>query len=249
EDREKCSVTAPLAGTITEMAAKAGQSAGGGLSGGSAAATASSTASSALFIIEDTSQLEITASIAEYDVVNIQTGMPVAITTDALTGEEWTGTVKNISAKATDTSGNFTVVVQITSPVGELAIGMSAKINIATQSKENVFAVPYDAVTTNAQGDSIIYVMEQTRGTAAGGRGAMPATEENSGSEPALPAATGQAVVVKTGMETDYYIEIISDELEEGMVVLADPEGKNVSTESSAGIGFGGIGGGMPRGG
>jgi len=52
-------------------------------------------------------------------------------------------------------------------------------------------------------------------------------------------------IEVKTGMETDYYIEIISDELTEGMLILSDPLGRNVNT--GRGPMFGGMGG--PQGG
>lgn len=269
DDREDCAIKAPIAGTVTAMAAEVGQSAGGGMGSTAAAATA-------LFTIEDTDQLEITSSIAEYDVVNVKAGMAVKITSDALDGAEWSGTVKSVSAKATDTNGNFTVVVQVVSPVGDLAIGMSAKINIVTESANNVFAVPYDAVTTNEAGQSVIIALDIQ---GQGGTGQMPSggnfpaggQRPSGGEMPSggnLPAGAGQAggtgqnaeldleeieqaqrsIVVQTGMETDYYIEIIGSELQEGMLVLTDPENKTVSTDAPAG--FGGFGGGMgPMGG
>ncbi|MDL2327956.1 efflux RND transporter periplasmic adaptor subunit, partial [Ruminococcaceae bacterium OttesenSCG-928-A11] len=212
EDREKCVIEAPVSGTVTAMTAEVGQSAGGSAMGTAATAAA-------LFTIEDTDRLEITASIPEYDAILVQVGMQVSITSDAIDGTGWTGTVKSISPKATDASGNFTVVVEVVSPVGELAIGMSAKINIITEAETGVFAVPYDAVTTNAQGESVVYLLDtQAAAPPAGGGEA--------------PGPAGTPMVVETGMETDYYIEISAADLEEGLVILADPEGKNVSTDS-----------------
>lgn len=229
DDLADCTITAPVAGTVTAMTAQVGSSAGGSM-GSAAGTTGSSTASAALFTIEDTSRLEITASIPEYDVVNVRTGMQVTITTDALTDSEWTGTVASISAKATDDSGNFTVVAELLSPAGELAIGMSAKLNIITQSRPNVFAVPYDAVTTNEAGETVVYVLEEGAQPAESGQRQPPASAA-SGSEPE-PRALGRAIAVQTGMETDYYIEIISAELAEGMMVLTDPEGKNLAANT-----------------
>lgn len=239
DDKKKCSIEAPMAGTITAMTAEVGASAGGS----ALAAGTSSGGSTALFTIEDTNSLEITTSIPEYDMVLLQTRMQATITSDALDGEMWTGSVKSISPKATDTSGNFTVVVEVTSPVGELAIGMSAKVNIITEQKKDVFAVPYDAVTTNEKGESVVYVWspEMARQGESGGNappaqaasGSMP---DEAGGDMAASAIVGTPIVVETGMETDYYIEIKSGELQEGMLILADPEGKNVNTGNNPGF-------------
>lgn len=238
EDKADCTITAPIAGTVTAMTAKAGQSAGG-TTGVTGSTTDTSSTSSALFTIEKTNKLEMTASIPEYDAVTLTTGMQAVITTDALTGEEWSGKVTSISPKATDDNGNFTVVVQVTSDVTELAIGMSVKVNIITKSETDVFAVPYDAVTTNEAGESIIYVLsEGTMAQDASGASParqMPANMSNSSIDSTAISSMGDPIVVETGMETDYYIEIQSPELKEGMRILSDPEGKNVDTGTGAG--------------
>lgn len=232
--KKDCRIEAPIGGTVTAMTAEVGQKASGsGAAVMAGTATSSGTSSSALFTIEDTARLEITSSIPEYDVVNIRVGMPVKITSDAVADGEWQGTVTHISAKAADSNGNFTVLVEMTTAPGALAIGMSAKINIITEAKTNVFAVPYDAVTTNSQGENVVYVYTP----AAEGEAASTAqtTAEDGTGDAQPPSALGTPVVVQTGMETDYYIEITSDELEEGMFILSDPEGKNVNSGSTAG--------------
>ena len=53
--------------------------------------------------------------------------------------------------------------------------------------------------------------------------------------EGVLPVA-GREIVVQTGMESDYLIEIISDELHDGMQILNDPEGRNVSNANFGGM-------------
>lgn len=246
EDKEKSNIKAPMDGTVTAMTAKVGNSAGG--SGGAVAATGSTagttgTSSSALFTIEKTDKLEMTASIPEYDAVNVRVGMRALLTSDALSESEWGGKVKSISPKATDEDGNFTVVVEVTSNVEQLAIGMSVKVNIITESEADVFAVPYDAVTTNEAGESVVYVWTPQEGASTGGPGFAPpaasSEADSSGEKADLPASRGgKEMVVQTGIETDYYIEISSDGLEEGLVLLADPEGKNVSSESSGAFGM-----------
>lgn len=232
DDKEDCQITAPIAGTVTAMSAEVGKSAGGSSMGSSTAAAAA-----ALFTIENTNSLEITASVPEYDAVIVTPGMRVDITTDAINDTEWLGTVESISPKATDDAGNFTVVVQVTSPTGQLAIGMSAKVNIVTEAKENVFAVPYDAVTTDASGNSVVYVYTESRPEAGAGTpgGTVPSGVPADLQNAAEAGPSGTPVVVQTGMETDYYIEISGTGLTEEMVILADPEGKNVSTDAGMG--------------
>ena len=247
EDKENCAIKAPVAGTVTAITAEAGNSAGG--MGG---------ASVSLFTIEDTDHLEITAFVPEYDAPSVKAGLPVHITSDAIDGEVWEGTVKSVSVTANENS-NFTVVVSVTSPVGSLTIGMSAKFNIVTASKNNVFAVPYDAVTTNAAGESVIYVYGGGEGMGGppegmqnppnnlGGSPQVIGTPQSVGQAPANVQGEGTAnipIVVQTGMETDYYIEISSPLLAEGMVILADPEGRNVNT-GTTGIGGFPLGGGF----
>lgn len=228
--RADCAIKAPVAGMVTAVNAKVGSAAGG-----------AAAAAAALFTVEDADSLEITASIAEYDAVDLAAGMGASLTSDALDGAAWRGTVTAISPKATDASGNFTVTVLVTSPVGELKIGMSGKINIQIASKAGVFAVPYDAVTADAEGNPIIYVLdsEAAGGSLPGGQSSAAqggAGAFRGGNRPGSAQAARRAIRVTTGMETDYYVEISGPDLREGLLVLADPEGKNVSTGSGGGM-------------
>lgn len=226
---ENARITAPVSGTITSVGAQVGQTPGGSLAG---AATSGSTA---LFVIESVDSLEVPALIPEYDMTQLSLGLKVEVTTDALDGEVWEGRVREISPKAADTNGNFLVTVEIVSPAGRLAIGMSTKMNIIVLSKDNVFAVPYDAVVTNGQGQQVVYVVDTSApasgAPASGAPAPAPGSPAKSGpvDETALPR---REIVVETGLETDYYIEIISDQLEEGMEVLNDPLGRNVAADN-----------------
>lgn len=254
--REEHTVTAPIAGTITEMAATVGMTpstAGSTAAAANAAAaagtgTTGSTTSTALFVINNVHSLEIPAAVAEYDVLNLTLGMPVTVTTDAVDKTSWEGVVDNISPTATDTKGNFTVTVLITSPAGELAAGMSAHMNIIVNSAQDTFAVPFDAVTQNAKGEDVIYVYEPQ--DASGKKGdKAPAQTEVPTSGGAMSIVNGAAassvsavdpswreIVVTTGLEGDYFIQITSSELQEGMQVVTDPLGKNTAFNPMAGM-------------
>ena len=198
-DRANCTLTSPISGTVTSMNAKVGNK------------TTMSNATSAMFVVEDANNLEVSIVVPEYDAVVIKEGMEVEISSDALSNMSWTGIVKSISAKATDLNSNFTITIKVNSATENLLIGMSAKVNIITESKKDVFAVPYDAITTNESGQQIVF---------------------------AIYEGNPVAIQITTGMETDYYVEIIAKELMNGMVIMADPEGKNVGINSSTNDAF-----------
>lgn len=283
-DKDKCLITAPVAGTVTAMTAKVGSSAGGTVGTGASTGTtgSSATSGSGLFTIEDVNRLEIPVSVAEYDAIGIQTGMNANITSDAVEDKVWKATVSSISAKATD--GYFTVTVALASPVDELVIGMSATVDIVTETRQDVYAMPYDAVVTNAAGQTVVYALEMGGMDSGGATGGLPREEmpeggfpegempdgefsqETDGGRPnfdAANAASGQdgtstqnriEIVVETGLETDYYIEISGEDLHDGLMILNDPLGNTVtaipSDAASGGMGgLGGFGGGMGAGG
>ena len=143
---------------------------------------------------------------------------------------------------------------------------MSAKASILVDSREDVFAIPYDAIQTNEAGESVIYVVdtskrategsesteefqegERARTTRDGKKTDMP----GNGEKPQMPedgqmpdmsdrnngsSGTGmnrKAIVVEVGLESDYYTEISSDELEEGMLVITGTTTGTSSSDSS----------------
>lgn len=294
EQQADLSITAPIAGMVTEMSAKAGDSAGGSGSASSASNSLSgagtgATSGSGLFTIENVNRLEIPVSVAEYDAVGMKKGLSATVTSDALEDETWEATVTSVSPKASN--GYFTVTVEVSSPVGELAIGMSATVDIITQSRQDVYAVPYDAVVTNSAGQTVVYALESGgfgSGRPSGGTmdwenmpdGSFPEGGFANGEQPeGMPEGmpnleggtfgdtTGEAssseenrieIVVETGLETDYYIEISGEDLRDGLLIFNDPLGINatttmpsVDTGNFADFGTGGAmpGGGTPPGG
>lgn len=192
-DLEDSVVTAPISGTVTAVYAKEG-AAGGGL----------------LFVVEDTDNLLIKTKLREYDITTVKEGMPVTIKSDATGEDVFDGEVQRISPAAvkgengttkTDGSVEFETDVALVTEDSGLRIGMNVRLNIITAKKEGVWAVPFDAVTTDAQGQSILYV-------------ARPGEKDKQ---------VAAAVPVTTGMETDFYIEITSDSLEDGDFIITDP--------------------------
>ena len=199
-----------------------------------------SVASGTLAVIQDTDNLKISTSFREYDVQKLEIGMNCIITSDA-NDKQLSGYVSQISPVASSggmggsADVSFSGEITINGTDHGLLIGMNAAAEVVITQVTDAYVVPFDAVGTNENGEKVVYVQNNGEFT---------------------------PVVVTTGMETDYYIEITSDQLSEGMVIRssanADESNSVVFTEDGEAAeegGFGGMGmmggfsGGMPGGG
>ena len=150
-------------------------------------------------VIQDTENLKISTSFEEYDIQNIELGMECVITSDAndKTLSGYVSQLSPVSGTDMNSDGTFSAEITINGTDHGLLIGMNAKAEVIISQKENIFVVPIDAVGTNENGEKVIYVQE---------------------------GDTFRPLTVETGMETDYYIQIISDRLQEGMVVRSSAD-------------------------
>ena len=252
EDLSNAKIVSSITGVVTAVNTEAGRAASG-----------------SMFVVENTDSLQIKASIAEYDVIRVEKGQTAHISSNALGDQMFEGVVDYVAPVASDTQGNFEVLVTLTSPVGQLRPGMTATVEIVTESKKDVFSVPIDAVVTKRDGTKVVYAYEPNAtimpirqgsgevtegdiipgetmgqgmpggdgsgGLVPGGPGVAVGPNDgsmvvvSSGDTGSAPNYSRREIVVTTGMETDYYIEIFSDELTDGLLILADPEGRNVS--------------------
>ncbi len=161
----------------------------------------------ALMTIEDNHSLKITVKISEADILRIQEGQRVIIKTTATGDQEINGSVSrvvnilNAEAAAMGEAG-YTAEIQIDDPDTGLLIGMSAKARIILEETKDTLAVPYDAITENEDGEPIVYL----------------AREAEDGTY------TAESVPVELGIESDYYTEIFSSEVNEGDIVILSAE-------------------------
>ena len=189
-----------------------------------------------IYTIQDNEHFIVTSSVDEYDISSIEKGMPAYIKTDATGDVEMTGEVTYVAIAPTSSGGSmgaisnsasYTIKVTIDEADKNIRAGMTAKISISLEESADTLTVPYDAVTTLPNGTSTI-------------------TVDANGEK--------KTIVVETGLETDYYTEIISDEITEGMTVyLTTPMVTNMPSgsrdeDSNFMDGFFN-GGGMPSGG
>ena len=186
-------IRAPASGTVTAVYAKEGRP-GTGL----------------LFVIEDTENLVIKTRIKEYDISKAKVGMKVDIKSDSTGNAVYEGVISRISPAAVKDANGETVLkssdiefeaqVKLVSKETDLRIGMNARLNVILEKKESVYCVPYDAIATDSNGESYIYIA----------------------SENGQNKQIEKQIKVSTGMETDFYIEISGPDLIDGMKVASD---------------------------
>lgn len=109
---------APFAGTVTEVAARPGETVLPG---------------QAVVTVADLSQWQVeTTDLSERDVARVALGQPVTVFVEALNAEMG-GRVRRIAPQATLLGGDvvYTVIVDLETPPAELRWGMSAEVEIA----------------------------------------------------------------------------------------------------------------------
>ncbi len=189
---EDYSLIAPCNGTVTAVNVTAGDT----FEGGSA------------FVLEDCETFIITADIDEYDIADIAEGMEIVFKTDATRDEELTGTITYVAVTPEDSESGgavYRMEASVDQDNDRLRIGMTAQINIVLESSKDVLAVPYDAIQTDEEGNSFVYVQD------------IDSSDES---------GTGRKKIdVTVGLEGDYYVEVSGEGLEEGMRVILSGTG------------------------
>lgn len=155
--------------------------------------------------IQDTEHLKAVALADQFDIIKLQKDMKAEIQTASSEEEKIHGKISFISPipksqpaagapnDNTSSAVEYPVEIAFHSAGRQLRVGMKVKINIVLEEVKNAFAVPYNCITTNEQGNTVIMVLENEM---------------------------QKTIKVKQGLETDYYVEIKSKELKKGMEVI-----------------------------
>lgn len=211
---EDCVVKAPFSGVVTAVNVEAGDIYKG----------------ESILTIEDTSAYEVSAEIDEYDISNIELGQKVVIKTNGTGDAQLEGTVIDIAPRATETTGTdvtYTIKVSVDTPNDDLRLDMTAKLSIILESKDNIMTVPYDAVQTDDEGNKYVEVINDEA------KPAEAATDTNVQDETGEKNTSNTEIVyINTGIESDYYVEVESGELTEGMQVVVKAAQSSTDLES-----------------
>jgi RND family efflux transporter MFP subunit len=120
-------------------------------------------ADSALIIKKD-SQIWIEVAINENDIVDINSGQKATVAIDALSGKEFSATVERVDEFGTLISDLMVYYVYLTLTEGDKQIkpGMTTQIDITTQEKNDVIAIPTVAIKPY-QGEKAVRIMDKSK--------------------------------------------------------------------------------------
>lgn len=162
----------------------------------STASSASSTSDvsyTSAFTVSSGDKMDISLSIDELDILDVEEGQSVTVTLDALDDQEFTGEITKVSHIGTNNGGStkYTATCQIDKS-DDMLVGMNATAVIDIESAENVLTIPLSAVQEE-NGQSYVYT-----------------TNDN--------GTLGGKTTVTTGLSDDTNVEI-TDGLSEGDTV------------------------------
>lgn len=241
QNLDRTSIISTMDGTITQLNVELGERVVGTIQ----------MTGTEMLRIADLSQMEVLVEINENDIVDVRVGDSTAIEVDAFAKRTFWGTVTDIAYSASQPAGlggqdqvtNFEVKVEI-SPESykndpklmrggvesPFRPGMSAQVDIFTETQNEVIAVPIQAVTTwkdPKEGDAaenleVVYVVDIP------GISMTDALTDSSGAvtTPAKVAPDQSGILrrvnVKTGISDDRYI-VITEGLKGGEVIVTGP--------------------------
>jgi len=166
----KTTIYAPMDGTISALESEVGERVVG----------TGQFAGTEIMRIADLSNMEVRVKVNENDIVNVKLGDHTAVAVDAVPGRKFDGAVREISssaltsgatgsgsaslaASASDEVTNFLVKIRLTDPQGTLRPGMSATVDIETETVKDVVAIPVQSVTVRAEGGKTSEELQQQK--------------------------------------------------------------------------------------
>lgn len=179
----------------------------------------------ALFSIADKEHFLVSASVDEYEISKIAKEMTAAVIVEALGDTEMEAKISFVSPTAASSntgSSEYKIEIALDKANTDLRIGMTAKASIVRDAVYDVLTVPYDCVDTKEDGSKVIY-------------------KEQDGERVEVP--------VVVGMESDYYVEIAAEGIDENtQVYYTTPMTNNAANTNEMRSIEGGAFGGPDRG-
>jgi HlyD family secretion protein len=149
----KCTIKAPIDGTITDLISKVGENVLIGTM---------NNAGTVIMVISDLSEIVVKADVDETDIASLSIGQSVEISLDAFPDTTFKGEVTEIgnAAKSSaygvqDQVTNFEVTILISDAVSGIKPGMNASVDITTNIRDEVVKIPIQAVVMRAPEDTL----------------------------------------------------------------------------------------------
>ncbi len=159
DELQKTAYTSPIDGVVTNLPVHVGEQMVPGIQ---------NSPGSFLMTVADMSAVTAEVKVDETDVINVKLGQPAEVTIDAFPNQTFQGSVTEIGSTAlvrstgrstvestagTQEAKDFKVVVTLKEPPPTVRPGLSSTARITTATRENVLAVPIQAITIRRKGD------------------------------------------------------------------------------------------------
>ena len=217
EDLSRTVITAPMPGTITALVVEEGEMVLG----------TQMMMGTQIMAVSDLSRMEVEVDVDETDVVSVVVGQEAEVEVDAIPDTLLAGRVTEIANAGTTLGAgtqmevtNFAVKVELIDSDPRLRPGMSATVDIITETKEDVLFIPIQALTARRYED--LAVSNEREGSSGG-------NERTAGDEEYVEVVfvigedgAVQLRQVESGISGTTYVEIRSG-LSEGEQVVTGP--------------------------
>jgi len=226
EQLSKTSIYAPMAGTISKLNVELGERVLGTIQ----------MAGTELLRIANLDKMEVVVDVNENDIIKVENLDTAIIEVDAYLGKKFKGIVTEIANSATvagsgtDEVTNFEIKILLLKdsykdllPADDKIYypfrpGMSATADIQTNTKYNVLSVPIQSITTRTDSTGVAKIIKEENGDEEENVNKEEEKKEKKETKEIKPIevlfmlAKGKALMkeVKTGIQDDNYIEIIS---------------------------------------
>jgi HlyD family secretion protein len=216
----KTKITAPMDGVLTYLDAEVGEI---------AQAQTSYTQGKTLMIVSNMNAFEVAVDVDETEITKILLGQSAKIEVDAFPDTTFNGEVVEIGNTATtsntgstEQSTNFKVKILFTEGIAHIRPGMSASVDIITNTRSKILTVPYGAIVMrSAELDSSL---RKDLKLPDAGSDSSTVSKKNEDIKGIFLAKSGKAkfTQVTTGIADQKNIEIITG-VAEGDTVITGP--------------------------
>ena len=142
---ERKTIRAPFSGVLGIRQVNLGQYLAGG---------------DALVTLQSVNPIYVNFGVPQQAAGQIVAGRAVRVTTDGVTGEEWTGRVTAMDSMVDEATRNIQVQATLPNPGGRLRPGMFVQAEIPLGPSQRVIALPASAISYAPYGDSVFVVAE-----------------------------------------------------------------------------------------
>lgn len=180
----------------------------------------------AAFSIASATEASVSINVDELDILSVKEGQTATVTLDALDGQEFEGTITEVSNEASSGNSSAKYPVTITfEKTEDMLLGMSASATIHVNEAEDAVLIPVDAL--QEKGDStFVYTKKDSDGNLSG--------EE----EVETGISNGSQVEITSGLEegdTVYYLKAESSDTSSGQNMPGGMDGQGGMPDMNGG--------------